>query len=95
MRKRLPDELAHELLAGANSEEEIVGPGGLGNEPHREACGHRMAESQSKDPPGSFSYDRRLAVDWRPPLTRSELGGGRHESTRVSRSWRKVLAGHG
>src|SRR5437764_15449454 len=29
MRKRLPDDLVDELLAGANTEEEIVGPGGL------------------------------------------------------------------
>ena len=29
MRKRLPDELVDELLAGAKTEEEIVGPGGL------------------------------------------------------------------
>jgi putative transposase len=29
MREKLPDELVDELLAGANSEEEIVGPGGL------------------------------------------------------------------
>src|SRR5258708_37317598 len=29
MREKLPDELVDELLAGANTEEEIVGPGGL------------------------------------------------------------------
>ena len=29
MRKELPDELVDELLAGARSEDEIVGPGGL------------------------------------------------------------------
>src|SRR5438105_15668798 len=29
MRERLPDELVDELLAGAKTEEEIVGPGGL------------------------------------------------------------------
>jgi hypothetical protein len=29
MRKKLPDELVDELLAGAKSEDEIVGPGGL------------------------------------------------------------------
>ena len=29
MRQRLPDELVDELLAGARTEEEIVGPGGL------------------------------------------------------------------
>src|SRR5436305_10196400 len=29
MRSRLPDELVDELLSGADSEEEIVGPGGL------------------------------------------------------------------
>src|SRR5947208_14163185 len=29
MRDKLPDELVDELLAGANTEEEIVGPGGL------------------------------------------------------------------
>jgi putative transposase len=29
MRQKLPDELVDELLAGAKSEEEIVGPGGL------------------------------------------------------------------
>src|SRR5579859_2686657 len=29
MRERLPDELVDELLAGARTEEEIVGPGGL------------------------------------------------------------------
>ena len=29
MREKLPDELVDELLAGAGSEEEIVGPGGL------------------------------------------------------------------
>src|SRR5437588_12188112 len=29
MRKKLPDELVDELLAGARTEEEIVGPGGL------------------------------------------------------------------
>src|SRR5438477_11406365 len=29
MREKLPDELVDELLAGARTEEEIVGPGGL------------------------------------------------------------------
>jgi putative transposase len=29
LRRKLPDELVDELLAGASSEEEIVGPGGL------------------------------------------------------------------
>ena len=29
MRQKLPDELVDELLAGARTEEEIVGPGGL------------------------------------------------------------------
>jgi hypothetical protein len=29
LRSRLPDEFVDELLAGANSEEEIVGPGGV------------------------------------------------------------------
>jgi len=29
LRAKLPDELVDELLAGADSEEEIVGPGGL------------------------------------------------------------------
>ena len=29
MRQKLPDELVDELLAGARSEDEIVGPGGL------------------------------------------------------------------
>jgi putative transposase len=29
MRERLPDEIVDELLAGAKTEEEIVGPGGL------------------------------------------------------------------
>ena len=29
MREKLPDELVDELLAGAKTEEEIVGPGGL------------------------------------------------------------------
>ena len=29
VRRQLPDELVDELLAGARSEEEIVGPGGL------------------------------------------------------------------
>jgi hypothetical protein len=29
IREKLPDELVDELLAGAKSEEEIVGPGGL------------------------------------------------------------------
>ena len=29
LRSKLPDELVDELLAGADSEEEIVGPGGL------------------------------------------------------------------
>ena len=29
LRSKLPDELVDELLAGASSEEEIVGPGGL------------------------------------------------------------------
>ncbi len=29
MRGKLPDELVDELLAGAKTEEEIVGPGGL------------------------------------------------------------------
>jgi putative transposase len=29
MRERLPDELVDELLQGARTEEEIVGPGGL------------------------------------------------------------------
>jgi hypothetical protein len=29
LRRRLPDEVVDEPLAGANTEEEIVGPGGL------------------------------------------------------------------
>jgi hypothetical protein len=29
IRRQLPDEVADELLAGARTEEEIVGPGGL------------------------------------------------------------------
>jgi len=29
LRRKLPDELVAELLAGADSEEEIVGPGGV------------------------------------------------------------------
>ena len=29
MRRKLPDELVDELLAGARTEEEVVGPGGL------------------------------------------------------------------
>jgi hypothetical protein len=55
MRNRLADELVHELLAGAKSEEEIVGPGGLLSQ-LTERLGERAMEVELTDHLGYESH---------------------------------------
>src|SRR5947209_18402388 len=73
MRKRLPDDLVDELLAGANTEEEIVGPGGLLSQLTKRLVERAMeveltdhlGYEHHQEPPGGAG-DTRTAVSWTP-----------------------------
>jgi transposase-like protein len=63
LRSKLPDELVDELLAGADSEEEIVGPGGLLSQLTQAAGGARDGSradrsSRHQEPPGGAGNTR-------------------------------------
>src|SRR5947209_10381910 len=73
LRSKLPDELVDELLAGANSEEEIVGPGGLLAQLTKRLVERAMEVELTdhlgyephREPPGGAG-DTRTAVSWTP-----------------------------
>src|SRR5947209_13945625 len=73
LRSKLSDELVDELLAGADSEEEIVGPGGLLSQLTKRLVERAMeveltdhlGYEHHQEPPGGAG-DTRTAVSWTP-----------------------------
>jgi transposase-like protein len=85
IRRKLPDDLVDELLAGADSEEEIVGPGGLLSQLTKrlveramevELTDHLGYEPHREPPGGSGEHAQR--VDGQDAGDRARPGGDPH-----------------